>query len=113
MVLRKKRRVSEGGVPVELLDEHHPMWEGQLLRHRTAAKEYAIEQGWVRFYGANPQPFPDLNMMREAGIPTYACARLMREAHGSMPQPTMTTKKYPMSPKRGRSTRPRFEGEAP
>ena len=52
-----------------------------MLPHRKAAEAFAIEQGWVRYYGSNTRPFADLNKMRDAGIPTYDCARLTHERH--------------------------------
>lgn len=85
MGARRRAPAAAGGAPRELLDEGHRVWGGSLARHRAAAAAHALARGWVRFYGDNPQPFPDRNRLRAEGIPTRDSAAIVAERHEQAP----------------------------
>lgn len=91
-------------VPEPLTSRLHPMWRdpaaighfcaahgltpglhhGPLSAFRRVADAYAIGQGWVRYYGANPHPFPLEAEQRRHGIPMFGCALESREHRGML-----------------------------
>lgn len=107
MALRK-RVVAQtpgrpGSVPEQFRSRLHPMWSdpeaiaefcaehgivagarGPLSAFQAVVEAYAVAQGWVRFYGSNSRPFPDLNAPALRGVPLFSCSLLGLEKHGML-----------------------------
>jgi hypothetical protein len=77
---------SDPDAIAEFCEEHGIVASGRgpLSAFQAVVEAYAVAQGWVKFYGGNTHPFPDLNLLALRGVPLFSCSLLGLEKHGML-----------------------------